>query len=129
VSWGGPDIKFRNDTGNWVLVATGHSNSTVTISIYGTDPGYEVSYKTGEFTDFKDYPVREIKDATLPVGTRIIDEKGVRGRSVICTRTVTMNGKVIRTDAFKSVYKASEEVVRVGTKVVVPSTPTTATTP
>jgi vancomycin resistance protein YoaR len=127
VSWGGPDIRFKNDTEHWVLVATAYSNSTVTISLYGTDSGYDVSYKTGEFTDFRDYPVREIKDATLPVGTRIIDEKGVRGRSVVVTRTVTKNGTVVRTDTFKSTYKPSEEVVRVGTKVVAPSTPTTTT--
>ena len=127
VSWGGPDIKFKNDTEHWVLVATAYTNSTVTISLYGTDPGYDVSYKTGEFTDFKDYPIKEIKDATLPQGTRIIDEKGVRGRSISVTRTVTKNGAVVRTDTFRSVYKASEEVVRVGTKVVAPSTPTTAT--
>jgi vancomycin resistance protein YoaR len=129
VSWGGPDIKFKNDTQSWVLVATAHTNSTVTISLYGTDPGYDVSYKTGEFTDFKDYPVKEIKDPTFPVGTRVIDEKGVRGRSIVVTRTVTKNGAVVRTDTFKSVYRASEEVVRVGTKVVAPSTPTTTTTP
>jgi vancomycin resistance protein YoaR len=127
VSWGGPDVKFKNDTEHWVLVATAHTNSTVTISLYGTDPGYDVSYKTGEFTDFKDYPVQEVKDAKLPKGTRIIDEKGVRGRSTVVTRTVTKNGAVLRTDTFKSVYRASEEVVRVGTKVVAPSTPTTTT--
>jgi len=127
VSWGGPDIRFRNDTQHWILVATAYTNSTVTVSLYGTDPGYDVSFKTGEFTDFKDYSVKEVKDPKLPAGTRVIDEKGVRGRSIIVTRTVTKNGSVIRTDTFKSVYRASEEVVRVGTKAVVPSTPTTTT--
>ncbi len=49
------------------------------------------------------------------------------GRSVVVTRVVKKNGTVIRTDTFKSVYKPSEEVVRVGTKVTTPSTPATTT--
>ncbi|TDB39040.1 MAG: hypothetical protein D9V44_05070 [Actinobacteria bacterium] len=127
VSWGGPDFKFRNDTENWILVATAYSNSSVTVSLYGTETGYKVDYQTGAFTNTVAFPVREIKDATLPVGTKVVDEKGVSGRSVIVTRIVKKNGAVIRTDTFKSVYKPSEEVVRVGTKVVKPSTPSTTT--
>ncbi|MDI6712265.1 MAG: VanW family protein [Anaerosomatales bacterium] len=127
VSWGGPDFKFRNDTEHWILIATSYTSSTVTISLYGTDPGYEVSYTTSDFFDLKDYPVREVKDPTLPVGTRVIEEKGVKGRSVIVTRIVKKDGAVIRKDTFKSVYRPAEEVVRVGTKVV-SSTPSTSTT-
>lgn len=128
VSWGGPDFKFRNDTEHWILIATSYTSSTITISLYGTDPGYEVSYTTSDFFDLRDYPVKEVPDPTLPVGTRVIEEKGVKGRSVIVTRTVKKNGVVVRKDTFKSVYRPAEEVVRVGTKVVssTPSTPTTA---
>lgn len=127
VSWGGPDFKFRNDTEHWILIATSYTSSTVTISLYGTDPGYDVSYTTSDFFDLKDYPVKEVKDPTLPVGTRIIDEKGVKGRSVIVKRIVKKDGVVIRQDTFKSVYRPAEEVVRIGTKVV-SSTPSTSTT-
>ncbi len=126
VSWGGPDFKFRNDTENWVLVATAYTSSTVTVSLYGTETGYKVTYDTGPFTNTVAYKVREIKDATLPKGTRVVDEKGVSGRTVVVTRKVTLNGKVVREDTFKSVYKASEEVVRVGTKETKPSTPSTS---
>lgn len=127
VSWGGPDFQFRNDTGNWVLVATSYSNSTVTVSLYGTTTGYKVAYTTGAFTNTVAFPVREIKDPTLPKGTKVVDEKGVSGRTVVVTRTVTKDGVVVRKDSFKSVYKPSEEVVRIGTKVTAPSTPPTST--
>ncbi len=125
VSWGGPDLKFRNDTNNYVLVATAYTNSSVTVSLYGTPTGYKVEYTTGPFTNTVAYPVREIKDATLPKGTKVIDEKGASGRTVVVTRVVTKDGAVVRKDTFKSVYKASEEVVRIGTKVTAPSTPST----
>lgn len=126
VSWGGPDFKFKNDTENWVLVATGYSNSTVTISLYGTNPGYQVTYETGPWTDIKDPPVREVPDPSLPAGSRVIDEQGVSGRTIIVVRHVMKNGVEIRTDSFKSVYKPAETVVRVGTASAAPSVPTTS---
>jgi len=128
VSWGGPDFKFSNDTEHWILIATGYTNSSVTISLYGTDPGYKVTYETGPFTNLRNPPVREVEDPTLPEGTRVIDERGVSGRTIVVTRVVTKNGAEIRRDTFKSVYRATEEVVRVGTKpVAAPSTPATST--
>jgi vancomycin resistance protein YoaR len=128
VSWGGPDFKFTNDTGHWILIATSYTNSSVTISLYGTDPGYEVAYETGPFTNLKNPPVREVEDPTLPVGTRVIEERGVSGRTIVVTRVVTKNGMEVRRDTFRSVYRPTEEVVRVGTKpVAAPSVPATST--
>ncbi|MRS12450.1 MAG: hypothetical protein EG823_05180 [Actinobacteria bacterium] len=125
VTWGGADFKFKNDTPNWVLVATGYSSSTITISLYGTKPGYEVTYETGPWTDIVAPPIREVPDPTLPAGSRVVEEKGVSGRKCVVVRHVLQNGVEIRTDTFKSAYKAAEEVVRVGTGTAVPSTPAT----
>lgn len=125
VSWGGPDFKFQNDTDHWVLVATGYTNSTVTISLYGTSPGYEVTYDTGAWTNIVNPPIKEVPDPTLPAGSRVVDEKGISGRTIVVVRHVKKNGVEIRTDSFKSVYRATEEVVRVGTAGAGSSTPTT----
>ena len=124
VSWGGPNFKFKNDTPDWILIATSYTNSSVTISLYGTDPGYKVTYDTGPWTNLKDPPVREIKDPKLPVGSKVVEERGVSGRTIVVTRTVTKGGTVVRTDTFKSTYKPTEEVVRVGTKKASSTTPT-----
>jgi len=125
VSWGGPDFKFKNDTENWVLIATGYSSSSLTISLYGTDPGYEVSASVGAWTNIKPHGVEETKDATLPEGTRVVEDSGVDGRTIVVTRTVKKGGSVVRTDSFTSVYKPKTEVMRVGTLPV--SEPETAT--
>jgi len=128
VSWGGPDFKFKNDTDNWVLIATGYSSSSLTISLYGTDPGYEVSASVGAWTNIKPHPVSETKDPTLALGTRVVEDAGVDGRTIVVTRTVKKGGTVLRTDSFTSVYKPKEEVARVGTMPVsVPET--TSATP
>ncbi len=124
VSWGGPDLKFKNDTPNWVLLATGYSNSSLTISLYGTDPGYEVTASTGSWTDVKPHPVKETPDPTLALGKRTVEDSGVDGRTIVVKRTVKKGGTVIREDTFKSVYKPKEEVVLVGTAPVPGTTPT-----
>ncbi len=118
VSWGGPDFKFKNDTPNYVLVATGYSNSSLTISIYGTDPGYEVKATTGAFYDIVAFPVEEVEDPTMPEGSQVVEDSGVNGRKIVVTRKVYQNGSLLREDKFTSIYKTKTQVLRVGTMPV-----------
>ncbi len=118
VSWGGPDLKFVNDTDNWVMVSVAYTSSSITISLYGTDPGYEVTSKTGPFTNEKPFGTETIKDPKLGTGIKVIDDSGITGRTCVVTRTVTKSGKIVRNDSFKSVYRPKLQVVRVGTKPV-----------
>ena len=129
VSWGGPDFKFKNDTPDWVLIATGYSSSSLTISLYGTDPGYEVTAKVGEWTNIKPHPVEEIEDPTLPEDTRVIEDSGVDGRSVVVKRIVRKGGTIVREDSFRSVYTPKTEVVKVGTLPVSEPETDTASAP
>jgi vancomycin resistance protein YoaR len=119
VSWGGPDFKFTNDTSAWVLIATGYSSSSVTISLYGTDPGYRVEYETGAWTSIKPHGTKEIEDDTLDEGVRVVEEVGVDGRTIVVTRTVhDESGELVREETFRSRYNPKDEIVRVGTKPV-----------
>lgn len=127
VSWGGPDLKFKNDTEDWVLISVSYSSSSITISLYGTDPGYEVTSKTGSWYGERKYPTETIKDPSMYVGTRIVEDGGINGRSIKVERIVKKDGKVVRTDTFVSNYKPKTEVVRVGTKPKPTSKPTTQT--
>lgn len=117
VSWGGPDFKFKNDTDKWVLISVSYTSSSITISLYGTDPGYEVTSSVGQWSDITKFPTEEIKDPTLVTGIRIVEDGGITGRSITVKRTVTKDGKVVRTDSFVSKYRPKVEIVRVGTKV------------
>ena len=124
VSWGGPDLKWTNDTSSWVLVKTFASNSSLTISLYGTDTGNTVAYTTSDFTNVVPFPIKQVPDPTLPAGAQIIDDAGVNGSRLTVVRTVTRNGAVVRTDTFVSNYKTKEQSVRVGTKPVTAAPPT-----
>ena len=128
ISIGGKNLRFTNDTEHWILIDTSYTDSSITISFFGTDPGYEVSYETGPWTNITSPPVKEIMDSTLALGSRVVQTPGQSGRTVVVIRTVKQDGAVIRTDTFKSVYRSTEEIVRVGTKppTPAPSEPTTS---
>jgi vancomycin resistance protein YoaR len=116
VSWGAPDLKFKNDTENWLLVSVSYSNSSITVSLYGTDPGYQVKAEVGDWTNVKPYPTEKVKDDTVAEGSKVVREAGVQGRSMTVKRIVSKDGKVVRTDSFVSHYKPKTQVVAVGTK-------------
>lgn len=124
VSWGGPDLKFKNDSDKWVLISVSYTSSSITIALYGTNPGYTVTAQTGPWTNVKPFPVKEVPDATLYVGKKVIEERGTDGKWTSVVRTVSKDGAVVRTDTFVSKYKATTQVVRVGTKVKGSTTPT-----
>jgi vancomycin resistance protein YoaR len=129
VSWGGPDLKWKNDTANWVLVSVSYTSSSITISLYGTSPGNEVTFTTGPFTNETPFPTESVNDPTLAAGMKVVQDKGETGKKCVVTRTVTRGGQVVRTDTFTSNYKPKVEVVRVGTKVKGSKTVTPTVTP
>ena len=121
VSWGGPDLKFKNDGASWLLVSVSYTDSSITISLYGTDPGYTVSSTTGPFTDVRPIPVEQTPDPTLTKGAKVVQDQGQTGRTCVVKRIVSKGGTVVRTDTFRSVYKPVAQVVRVGTKSAKPA--------
>lgn len=130
VSWGGPDFKFTNDLDTWVLISTAASSGSVTISLYGTDPGYDVSLKTSGWSNVRKFKTKEVEDPTLTVGRRVVETAGINGGNVTLSRSVTKGGAAVRTDSFPSSYTTVTEVVRVGTKpksTTVTPTPVTPT--
>jgi len=116
LAWGGPDLRFKNDTPNWVLIDTSYTSSSVTVMFYGTDPGYTVTSDTGPWANVVPYRTREVTDSTLPLAARRIEQQGVNGGTVVVRRYVRKDGQLVREDSFRSTYRPKEEIVRVGTK-------------
>ncbi len=116
VNWGGPDLKFRNDTKNWILIKTATDGSSITVSLYGTDPHYKVTYTTSPLVQTSAYPTDKVGDPSLPVGANVVRDSGEPGYKVSVVRTVSLNGAVVRKDTFMSDYNPKVEVVLVGTK-------------
>jgi vancomycin resistance protein YoaR len=115
VSWGGPDLRWKNTTASWMLLSVSYSSDSITMSLYGTNPGYDVTYTTGDFTNITPFPTEQVKDPTLANGLKVVQDPGEDGCSLVVVRTVKKGSTVIRTDTFRSLYKPKIQVVRVGT--------------
>jgi vancomycin resistance protein YoaR len=117
VSWRWPDLKFENDTENWVLLAMSYTDSTVTCTLWGTNPGYMVVSEDTGFTDRTDFETKRIDNPELSKGEERIKQEGVRGRTIIVTRYVYNSaGELLRKTDFKSVYEPEKEIIEVGTR-------------
>ena len=128
VNWGGTDLKFRNDTPYYILLKTNTKTASVVVSLYGTSPGYKVTYETGELKQTtQSYPTDTIEDPSLPAGVKAVKDPGLPGYRIVVTRSVRRNGALVRKDAFLSNYSPKVEVLIVGTKTA-PKPSSSATT-
>jgi vancomycin resistance protein YoaR len=119
VSWGGADLKFRNDTSRPLMIRCWTSGGSVTVVLVGTI-GRSVDYTTGAFYDVRaprstrKHP-RIIYDDTVSRGI-VSWEPGEDGRSVRVTRTVKVGSGVLFRDTFVSVYQPMDWIERIGTR-------------
>lgn len=126
LSYGSLDLKFKNDTANYILVKSFVGSGSLTISLYGYSPGIKVQYETSPFINIRPFKTQVIKDPNLLEGEEEIEEKGVNGGTVVVVRKVYREGVLVRKDKFISYYRAKPEIKRVGTKPLESLTPTSS---
>lgn len=113
------DLKFKNDTGNYILVQSyiDPNIQRLTFELYGTKDGREVSITTPVVTNQTSAPPDVFQDdPTLPKGQVKQVDFAAAGASVYFTRQVTKNGKVIISDRFDSNFRPWQAVYLRGTK-------------
>lgn len=108
---GGPDLRFVNDTGNWLLVQgyVNDADATVTFALYGTKvPGRTVERTAPKITDETPAPTKPvyIDDPEQPVGTFKQTDVARGGMNIEITRIVKQNGQVVRTNKFVTKFEA-----------------------
>ena len=124
------DLKFRNDTGRWLVVLGSPGRDGITITIGGARTGRRVESSAGPLEVTGPVPIKRVPDPTLLVGTKVVEEVGSPPRSVTVKRTVyDREGDVLYDETWRTNYRGEKRVVRVGTKKKEePKTPTTTTT-
>ena len=112
-----PDLKFVNESGNWLLLTFSYTANTVTATMWGVPPGYTVEIVDGAIIPGEAYTAREVENPELPAGERVIVQEGMDGFSTTITRYVyDLAGNLVRETTFPSTYFAAVEITEVGTK-------------
>ena len=107
VSWGGPDFAFKNDLKTGILIKTSYTDSTLTFTFYGSDPGRRVLASTGPRVNWRSPRTTYALDPYAPRGSvRTVSGSNQSGFDVTVTRKVYEHGKLKRRDAFTSAYIA-----------------------
>ena len=109
------DLQFVNDTGNWLLLRTFVSSSSLTVGLYGTPVHRKVTSTTSPLVSHGVPPVKKTIDPSLKPGEKIVDDPGTPAMTTSVSRDVyAPNGKLLYHDTWYSSYRALPKLVRLG---------------
>ncbi len=120
VYWPSLDLKFANDTKDWVLVRGFAEGDGISIAIYGGERR-RVESSASDLVVTGRVTVERTLDPTLPKGQRVVEEEGTAPTRTTATREIySADGELIDTETWTTSYEGEERVVRIGTKVAAP---------
>ncbi|MGH8968972.1 MAG: VanW family protein, partial [Actinomycetes bacterium] len=110
VAWGVKDLRFRNDSGNGVLVTTSYTDGSVTVRIWGTKRYRIEATKSARL---RERPFETVHDRRQP-GTRpgdCVPQEGVPGFQVNVTRLFFQGGRQVRDEQFHTAYQPEDRII------------------
>jgi vancomycin resistance protein YoaR len=113
------DLKFKNDTGNYILIQTviDPDQLRLTFYLYGTKDNREVTISDPVVASQSPAPEAVYQDdPTLPAGTIKQIDFSAAGANVYFTRQVKKDGKVIIDEKYTSNYRPWQAIFLRGTK-------------
>jgi vancomycin resistance protein YoaR len=115
VSWGGPELVFRDDWPAAILVKVVATDSSITVRFYSRRLGRRVETTTGEPYAFTPPETIRTLNSALPPGTSsTVQSAGESGFTVQYTRKVFRGSKLRRNEHYTVRYDAQNAIVEVG---------------
>lgn len=116
VSWGGPEFRFRNDTGYPIRLEVIYKNNNITVNIYGTKTDDTYVVMTNEVLSTTPYNTVYLETMDLPWGTQSTKQTPYTGYKVVTYRNVyDGDGNLISSEVeAKSTYQSRDEIILVG---------------
>lgn len=115
VSWGGPELIWKNDWPAAILVDTSYTDTSITVRFYSSKLGRKVTTESGEPHSYVPARTITVRNSSLPPGSKsIVQSAGPPGFTISYTRKVFRNGKLRRNEHYTWRYDAENAVVEVG---------------
>jgi vancomycin resistance protein YoaR len=111
------DLRFRNDTGKWILLRTWVGSSSLTVALYGAPLERRVESVASPLVAVARPRVERVPDPELEKGTKVVDDYGEPARTTSVTRRVyDAQGALLYETSWRSAYRSEPRLVRFGTK-------------
>ncbi len=117
VSWGGPEFRFRNDTGYPIRLDVKYENNRITVTVMGTKTDDTYVKMTNKVLSDTPYETEYVETDELDWGTQQQKQSPYTGHQVVSYRNVySGDGKLISSaKEANSNYKSRNEIIMVGT--------------
>ena len=115
VSWGAPELVFRNDWSSAVLMRVVASDTAVWVTFFSAKLGRRVETTTGE--RFDPVPAETVEEENLelePGERNVLQTGGTPGFSIAYTRKVFRGEEVLRDERWVTRYDPANTIVEVG---------------
>ena len=109
------DVVFTNTGDGVVVVKTAHTDTSVTVSIYGQPVADAVSATHGEQRDRRSYPTEERRTSDLPEGESRVVQSGTDGFTIDVTRSITRPDGSNDSHTITTVYQPQTRIIEHGT--------------
>lgn len=117
VSWGGPEFRFKNNTGYPIRVDVTYENDRITVTILGTKTDDTYVRMTYHELSTTDYETIYQETDELPYGTQQEKQNGYVGRKVETYRNVYNGDGTLISSTLEAVtsYSKRDRIILVGT--------------
>jgi vancomycin resistance protein YoaR len=129
ISWPAPDLRFTNNSKSGILIRTGYSDSSISVSFYGDKDGKTVTAESGPRTNPTKFEEKRVPNKDLPPGAERVKQGGGDGFDIVVTRIIRQNGDETR-QRFFTRYRAEPRIIEYGPGAASPSpSPSPGATP
>jgi vancomycin resistance protein YoaR len=115
ISWGGPELIFRNDWSAPIRIDAHATNTSVGFRLFSLPLGRRIATKTGPASSYVAPQTIYIQNRTLPPGTqRVRQSAGSPGFDVTYTRRVYEWSRLRSRESFHVRYQPQNAIIEVG---------------